>query len=363
VGALGELVRLAQEALVDWSVLRFGDTGFWHQNEARLAILAMVSVAVAMLLLRVMFRRSEGSQRVTLPGFLSAFDDKPIGAARHLPLALFLAGVPFLVAALSDPHSSLVRQSVSFPGRRISLMVDASASMATPFEAAELASNTAFATTVAAAERFVELRREGRYRDLIALIEFGTRAYVITPFTSDYDNVLLSASLIGHPDEFAKFPDKATFIGLAIEQSIELYRAFDFLDASGNLMVIFSDGEDERVTQGGRTVADIVAEAIEAEIPIYFIRTNADKLLGDLIPDRIWREAVESTGGKFFAAANEATILEAIKEIDRASEGTIAVKRFTAQRPLFAPLAAIALLLWSTAAALKLTFPQFRTFP
>ena len=40
-----------------------------------------------------------------------------------------------------------------------------------------------------------------------------------------------------------RFPDQGTLIGRAIEQGVELFRAFDFLDASGNLLVLFSDGQ------------------------------------------------------------------------------------------------------------------------
>ena len=53
---------------------------------------------------------------------------------------------------------------------------------------------------------------KGKYRDLIALIEFGDEAYVVTPFTTDYDNILLSLSLIGDWTEFMKFPDQGTTI-------------------------------------------------------------------------------------------------------------------------------------------------------
>ena len=111
---------------------------------------------------------------------------------------------------------------MTYPGRRIALMIDASDSMRSEFTAPSLNAGTqqAFFTTMAAATRFVELRRQGRYRDLMALIEFGNRAYVITPFTSDYDNLLLSIALIGDPVEFSKFPDPGTIIGSAIEQSI-----------------------------------------------------------------------------------------------------------------------------------------------
>ena len=50
-----------------------------------------------------------------------------------------------------------------------------------------------------------------------------------------------------------KFPDQGTTIAPAIEQGIGLFKAFDFLDAAGNLMVIFSDGEDTQVMLHGRT--------------------------------------------------------------------------------------------------------------
>ena len=51
-----------------------------------------------------------------------------------------------------------------------------------------------------------------------ALIEFGDEAYVVTPFTTDYENILLSLSLIGDWTEFMKFPDQGTTIATAIEQ-------------------------------------------------------------------------------------------------------------------------------------------------
>ena len=133
-----------------------------------------------------------------------------------------------------------------------------------------------------------------------ALIEFGDEAYVVTPFTTDYDNILLSLSLIGDWTEFMKFPDQGTTIGAAIEQGIGLFKAFDFLDAAGNLMVLFSDGQDTQVTIHGKTVPEIVAGAVQAKIPVYMIRTSYNKALGGVLPDDIWKPAIEATGGKFY---------------------------------------------------------------
>ena len=92
-------------------------------------------------------------------------------------------------------------------------MIDASTSMRTPFKAQHLnrraETDATFFTAVAAAERFLRLRINGKYRDLVALVEFGNEAYVVTPFTNDYDNILLSTSLIGDPVEYSLFPIRA----------------------------------------------------------------------------------------------------------------------------------------------------------
>ncbi len=358
-----DFAGVARNALVTWRNIRVAELGYWHLDSARLAIVVFVAMTVVALTVRAIIKRKNSSARVALPALLASFGRQPVAFLRHAPVLLSLLAVPFLILALADPHSALIKQTVSHPGRRIGLMVDASASMSALFAADDPKSGTTFQTTVSAAERFIRLRMEGKYRDLIALVEFGSRAYVITPFTSDYDNILLSTSLIADPDEFRRFPEKTTSIGLAIEQSTELFRAFDFLDVSGNLMVIFSDGEDYRVVQGDKTVSEIVGEAVKAKIPIYFIRTKADKQFGEIIPDKMWKEAVEVTGGRFFAAANEASIAQAIREIDRLSEGTIELQQFAAQRPQFAPFALIAVLLLSIASLMKLTLPYFRRFP
>jgi Ca-activated chloride channel family protein len=239
--------------------------------------------------------------------------------------------------------------------------------MSTPFrtEVLQTQSDTdaAFFTTVAAAERFVQMRMNGRYRDLLGLVEFGSEAYVVTPFTSDYDNILLSLSLIGEPHEFASFPDSRTLIARAIEESVELFKAFDFLDASGNLLVIFSDGEDTLAAAHGRSLDDIIASAVQAGVPVYFVRTNYDQGLGEFIPDKLWMDAVKKTGGKFFAASDERSLLAAINEIDQVSAGRIQLTEYSSQQPRFGLFAALAALCFSAAVAGKIGVPYFRKFP
>ncbi|MBI2187045.1 MAG: VWA domain-containing protein, partial [Acidobacteria bacterium] len=304
-------------------------------------------------------------ERVVIPALLLTSRRSMLRPLRHLPIAIFALGVPFFALALADPATRIIQEQVSYPGRRIALFVDASGSMMEPFETSKLGQvdAPAFFTTVAAAEYFMKLRIQGRYRDLIALIEFGDEAYVLTPFTTDYENILLSISLINNWNEWARFDARGTVIINALNVAVGLFRSFDFLEASGNAMVVFSDGQDTQVRFEGRPLESILQEAYEHKIPVYMLRVAANKQLGDLVPDAIWKGAIEKTGGRFYPVANEAAIFEAVHEIDRLAVGRIDVTRYTVNTPQFRPFALIAFILWSVALGLRVTVPHFSRFP
>ena len=59
------------------------------------------------------------------------------------------------------------------------------------------------------------------------------------------------------------------------------------------------------------------------------IRTSYNKALGGVLPDDIWKPAIESTGGKFYAAATRRRSSNAIKDIDRRSAGRVDMKRYS----------------------------------
>jgi Ca-activated chloride channel family protein len=368
MGALAEIGVLLRTTLADWPAAASGELRYWSPGAAWLVLLVLAGVAATMLLLRATVWRRPTRARVVLPALLAGVERSWLSGVRHAPLLLVVAGLPWLALAVADPYTSLRQEDVTFPGRRIGLMIDASSSMVRQFDAPTLnltgpGSQASFFTTVGAANRFVELRRESEYRDLMALIEFGNEAYVVTPFTSDHDNILLSLALIGDFGEFVRFPDQGTVLTSAVEQGIRLFESFEFLDATGNILVLFSDGEDSGVIQGETSVLDVVAAAEAAEVPIYFVRTRYQREFGGLVSDERWRDAVERTGGRFYAASDEEALLAAIADIDLASVGEIEVNHYVTQRPAFGPYAAATAGLWSLAALLALVVPQFRRFP
>ena len=113
----------------------------------------------------------------------------------------------------------------------------------------------------------------------------------------------------------------------------------------------------------GKTVQEIMSGAMQTKIPVYMVRTSYNKTLGGVLPDDIWKPAVEATGGKFYAAENEAVIFDAIKDIDRRSAGRVDIHRYSTQRPKFGPYAFMATGFWTVALFLQLTVPYFRKFP
>ena len=93
------------------------------------------------------------------------------------------------------------------------------------------------------------------------------------------------------------------------------------------------------------------------------IRLGYSRQLYDVIPDTIWKQAIDATGGKFYPAANQETIMQAIKEIDAAATGLIEVKEYAVRQARFSKFALTAVLLWILAVSMQMTLRTFRTFP
>lgn len=365
MGTLNALIALVQRTLAEWRAPGASDLVFDARNAAMFAVAVFVVLAATVLTWRSLRGRLPGRTAVAVPAILPRFRQSPITFIRHLPFALFLLGLPFFCLALANPYASLSAQQVSHPGRRIAVIMDASLSMLSPFSGQQLKtqSDTAFSNTMAAAEYFVRMRMKGKYRDLIALEQFGNEAYVITPFTTDYENLLLSLKMISDVNEWQRFPDQGTIIMKAIDEGVDLFRAFDFLKSSGNIMVIFSDGQDNNVQIGDMTLDQVLKKAVDNKVPVYMIRTAYARGLFDVIPDQVWKKAIDATGGRFYPAANQETIMQAIKEIDAAATGRVDVKEYSVRQPRYSRFALTAVLLWTLALGLQMGLRMFRTFP
>jgi von Willebrand factor type A domain len=360
-----QLVTALRTTIDEWAGTAWDDLTFADAGRALLVCVVLVAVAVLALLVQIMRRRKAGRTHIVLPALLPGMRPSPFAMLRHLPVVLFAAGVPFFAVALAGPQSGFMREEVSQPGRRIAILVDASTSMVMAFKTTQMKTqgDATFFAAVSAAELFVKRRMDGPYRDLLALIQFGNEAYVVTPFTNDYENVRLSLSLVSDPREWGRFSDWGTTIIEGIDRGIELFKTFQFINASGNLMVVFTDGRDSELNRQARPLERLVFEARQYKIPVHMVRTAFGRREGDILQDSTWRTMVERTGGRFYAVHDEDSLLRALVQIDRLAPGRIDTKHYTVSQPRYAGYVLIALLLWLSAAVLKTGFGMFRTFP
>jgi Mg-chelatase subunit ChlD len=356
-----------QATWAEWSDLYLDRLIYSQQSAALQLLIALIGLAAIFVVIRSFSGRLANHRRMALPAIVTRPGWSRASLSRHGALILALAGLPFFVMAFADPRTTLTRSETTYPGRRIALLIDASSSMLSALPSSTLAkgapNNAAFFTTVGAARYFIERRMAGKYRDLMGLIEFGDNAYVITPFTTDYENILLSTTLIGDWNEFMAFPDQGTVVAKAVEQAVGLFQAFDYLDAAGNLMLILTDGADADVLENGKTVDDVLSEAQRAKIPVFLIKIGGNLMQKRTVADELWISAVRKTGGEFFSGGDEDTIMRAIQAIDRRGAGMIEMKQYSTERPRYAVFALTAAGLWCAALLLRFTIPTFQTFP
>ena len=230
MAAVGEFFALVGRTLSELTELSGGAFALLQRDTALLVYALLVGVCLALLVFRRMRRSRAGEGRLVLPAVFGSamFPKNHAASVRHVAYGLFLLGVIAFAFALADPHTALVEDEASYPGHRITMMIDASLSMNTAFATEQLAAGNTFLANVSAAEYFVKRRMEGPYQDLVSLVQFGNEAYIVTPFTNDYQNILLSISLVGTPEEYRRFPDHGTLIMKAISRGVQLFRSFDF---------------------------------------------------------------------------------------------------------------------------------------
>ena len=142
--------------------------------------------------------------------------------------------------------------------------------------------------------------------DRMALVVFGSRAFVLAPFTED------SASLLGFLDQVAPGmagPDTA--IGDAIGLSLRLFQQSDVPD---RLVLLLSDGADTGSQVPPATAADLAAQ--EGVVITTIGVGNPEASGADRVDLNALRQIADSTGGSFFTAQDREALAQVYATID-----------------------------------------------
>jgi Ca-activated chloride channel homolog len=180
-------------------------------------------------------------------------------------------------------------------------------------------------------------RRKG---DRVALILFGTKAYVQVPFTQDLQTAqqLLDQTQVGMAGQQTVIGDT---IGLAI-------KTFDASKAQQKLMVLLTDGNDTASRVPPEHAADI---AQQKGVVIYTIAVGDPSASGENRVDlSILQTVASTTHGQFFRAEDGAQLEKIYADIDRLAPAKVETQSWRPKLPLFQwPLGAgvlLTLALW-----------------
>ncbi len=163
--------------------------------------------------------------------------------------------------------------------------------------------------------------REG---DRMALIVFGTRAFVQAPFTEDLN------SLNGFLDQTAVgMAGPNTALGDAIGLGI---RTFEASEVDQRLMIVLSDGAD---TSSRMTPVNAAAIAAEKGVEVYTIGVGDPNATGE---DRVDLDALKDiasrTGGQYFYAGDEDALKDIYQRIDAQNPRVVETQSYRPRKGL-----------------------------
>lgn len=246
------------------------------------------------------------------------FDDVQLDAAvskrasRGRMWLLALAWLLLLTAA-ARPEWLGPPQAVAHSGRSMMLAVDISGSMSTRDMRLGDQPVSRFAAVEAIAGQFIS-HRQG---DRVGLVLFGSHAYLVTPTTYDLDAV--HAQLRGAAVGLA---GRQTAIGDAIAVAVKRLRK---LPARARVLVLLTDGVNNSGSLSPRRAAQI---AKAAGVRIYTIGIGSNRMqvpglfgMQTINPSAgldvaMLKSIAQSTGGRFFRAADSGQLAAAYRSID-----------------------------------------------
>ena len=299
-------------------------------------------LAIPLLLYVYARRRRSGAIRYSDVESIRESDVRRTGRRRHTLFPLRLLAVAALIVAFSRPQTGVTSETLSAEGIDIVLAIDVSSSML----AEDLEPNRLEAAKAVAAE-FVE----GRRNDRIGLVVFAGDAFTQVPLTLDYSVV---TDLLGQM-EVGMIKD-GTAVGMGLATAVKRLQAWD---AESQVVVLLTDGRNN-TGEIGPVTAGQMAQALG--VRVYTIGAGSQGTARIPIDDRLrgrryvtaevdideasLQEVAETTGGRYFRAANREGLGQIYEEIDALETTEIEVQNFTSYGELFHfPLAAGLLLL------------------
>ncbi len=275
---------------------------------------------------------SHGALRHPRTGLLGRLPSSFLVHARHISFLLMLAGEVLLIVSLARPQSNRVLERVTSEGVDIMLAMDVSGSM----RAYDLGDQERLDASKEVVERFIS----GRQSDRIGMVVFAGESYLQCPLTVDYGilKTLLSSVSINMG---GTIPD-GTAIGMAIATAVNRLRRSE---AESRVLILLTDGSNNAGIVDPLTAAH-AARQVGVKIHAVGVGVHGrapirvrDRFFGDRVEfiddslnEEILRQVAEITGGRFYRATSQSSLVEIYNEIgamERTEVETVQIPRVT----------------------------------
>jgi Ca-activated chloride channel family protein len=243
---------------------------------------------------------------------------------RHILFALRTIAIGLLIIALARPQKTDKFQNVSTEGIDIVLTQDISGSMlARDFKPDRLEAAKNIAT------EFIS----GRPYDRIGLVVFSGESFTQCPLTTDH------AVLINLLREIQSgMIEDGTAIGMGLATAVNRIKDSQ---AKSKVIILLTDGVNNKGEIAPATAAGIaktfgirvytIGVGTQGVAP-YPVQTPYGLQYQDMaveIDEGILQEIAQTTGGKYFRATDNNSLIQIYKEIDKLEKSKIDVKQFT----------------------------------
>lgn len=275
-------------------------------------VLALLAVLPALAVLAIWRKRRSGgallfSALSLIPGARRAWRQR----LRPVLLVLRVAALAMLVLALARPQV-VTASEITAEGIDIAIVIDVSGSMS--------AADFGGQTRIGAVKRVVRDFVGGLKNDRAGVVIFGSEALVLAPLTLDHEAVQQLAAPL---EADGRLVGGATAIGTGLATGLNLLRESP---ARSKVAILLTDGENN---SGQIMPLDATKVAKMIGVRVYTIGAvpTAQRQRGSIeVDEALMREMAETTGGRYFSAADETALRQIYDEIAQLERTRIGVR-------------------------------------
>jgi Ca-activated chloride channel family protein len=309
----------------------------------------------------VVWVRGRARVPVLLVPFAAAWQRSSLAGASQLTAGCAVAGLVLVIGALARPQTVEDKKEVRSQGYDIMLAVDLSGSMLSE----DYEKDGERINRLQAIKPVIQAFIERRTSDRIGVVLFSSRAYTLSPLTTDHAWLArqLERVKIGLIKDGTAIGDA---LGVALARLDQAEKETDGL-RKGAFIVLLTDGGNN---MGSLTPMQSAQVAKARGIPIYTIGAGRDGMVpypifdengrkisysmvaSDLDEDAL-RQIADTTRGHFFRADDTDTIEGAFKAIDTNAKIEFQAKSYLLTTELFSWLAVPGLVLFGAGAWLS----------